>query len=594
MNMTVENTGFLVDRLGEDCEPLQWVRELTQNSIEAILKLPNGESGDIVWDVDSFTKQMLDKRKLCIMDTGIGMTGDEQRKYINRLSSSSGEQALDRNFGIGAKIAGVTKHPAGLLYFSWQENVGSFLHLWKDPGTGAYGAKQLGVEADENSYVRVVSDELKPSLISSHGTKVVLMGSEDDEDTMKPPFGVRAPTKWLRRYLNTRYFQFPSRVRIRVREGWDLEESNQNYTLREVKGQKWFLSEKSEQNGQVALTGAVAHWWILREGEDLTQNFSHHASSGHVAALYQDELYELLEGPSGAALLQRFGVVFGYERVVMYVQPSSVENRISSNTARTNLLLNSERLPWSEWAKEFRQNFPPEIECMMAEITKNATASSNYDAIKERLKRLKDLFRFSRYRPTAKGDFLVGNAVTGGEPKPQEPRKSTNTSKPGTVGGSVGDMYALFTQGTTPAEPIATFDIPRVVWVTKAGGTRMDGVLEDRAAKYIPEVHQIQANGDFRGFADMIERYSKMYAATPGSGPVVEQIVREWFEQALVEAVLGLLALKDSPQWNPDQVDKALGEEALTTAMMPRTFVDYYIRRALGTKLGKLPEKTDS
>ena len=34
--MTVENMTFMLDRLGQDCAPLQFVRELTQNAIEAI------------------------------------------------------------------------------------------------------------------------------------------------------------------------------------------------------------------------------------------------------------------------------------------------------------------------------------------------------------------------------------------------------------------------------------------------------------------------------------------------------------------------------------------------------------------------------
>ena len=34
--LTVQNTGFLLERLGEDCHPLQFLRELTQNAIEAI------------------------------------------------------------------------------------------------------------------------------------------------------------------------------------------------------------------------------------------------------------------------------------------------------------------------------------------------------------------------------------------------------------------------------------------------------------------------------------------------------------------------------------------------------------------------------
>jgi hypothetical protein len=51
LKMGVKNTGFLLDRLGQDCTPLQYLRELTQNSIEAIQAVPEGE-GQIVWDLD--------------------------------------------------------------------------------------------------------------------------------------------------------------------------------------------------------------------------------------------------------------------------------------------------------------------------------------------------------------------------------------------------------------------------------------------------------------------------------------------------------------------------------------------------------------
>lgn len=40
--MTVRNTGLMVDRLGQDCAPLQFLRELTQNSIEAIQRRGDG------------------------------------------------------------------------------------------------------------------------------------------------------------------------------------------------------------------------------------------------------------------------------------------------------------------------------------------------------------------------------------------------------------------------------------------------------------------------------------------------------------------------------------------------------------------------
>lgn len=48
--MSVENTGFLLDRLGKDCHPLQFLRELTENAIGAINR--TGRPGTITWEMD--------------------------------------------------------------------------------------------------------------------------------------------------------------------------------------------------------------------------------------------------------------------------------------------------------------------------------------------------------------------------------------------------------------------------------------------------------------------------------------------------------------------------------------------------------------
>ena len=45
--MEVADMTFLVNRLGEDCAPLQYVRELTQNAIEAP---PHEKSGNCEYE----------------------------------------------------------------------------------------------------------------------------------------------------------------------------------------------------------------------------------------------------------------------------------------------------------------------------------------------------------------------------------------------------------------------------------------------------------------------------------------------------------------------------------------------------------------
>jgi hypothetical protein len=64
--------------------------------------------------------------------------------------------------------------------------------------------------------------------------------------------------------------------------------------------------------------------------------------------------------------------------------------------------------------------------------------------------------------------------------------------------------------------------------------------------------------------------------------------VRGWFEQAVVETIIGVQALKNSKEWTPEDLDKALGEEALTAVVMQRYHVNYAVRRELGSKFGKL------
>jgi hypothetical protein len=141
-------------------------------------------------------------------------------------------------------------------------------------------------------------------------------------------------------------------------------------------------------------------------------------------------------------------------------------------------------------------------------------------------------------------------------------------------------------QSKTKADPY-----PDVIWVRAADGTREPGFLEDRAAKYLPEQNLLQINADFRVFTDMVERYCRLYSDIQGTRAAVEEVVREWFEQSLVEAIFGVQSLEGAREWSAEDTAKALSEEALTTAVMPRYHLDFAIRRSLGTKLGSLKQK---
>jgi hypothetical protein len=71
---------------------------------------------------------------------------------------------------------------------------------------------------------------------------------------------------------------------------------------------------------------------------------------------------------------------------------------------------------------------------------------------------------------------------------------------------------------------------------------------------------------------------------------VVEQVVREWFEQQLIEAAMGALALRGSNLWTFQDLERTWTEEALTAVVLPRYHIDVTVRRTLGAKLGSLKE----
>jgi hypothetical protein len=587
--MSVHNIGFLLDRLGQDCHPIQYLRELTQNSLEAIER--SGEKGEIIWDVDWTTHDLEGVFKLSITDNGDGMTGEEMVKFINQLSSSMSTQSMSGNYGVGAKITTATKNPFGVLYLSWKNGEGSMIHMYKDEATQQYGLKQWKHSDGSYKHYLPIEDDVKPALIDKHGTKVVLLGLQEDTNTMQAPVGAPSPSRWISKYLNTRYFNLPPEVNLKSREGWEYPrtDKDRNY-LRNLSGQAQYLKQHSSSSGKVNLTDAIAHWWILKDEPAITNNSGYIESAGHAAALYKNELYELSTARSGMAKLQQFGVTFGYRWVVIYVEPTNT-SQLTTNTARTSLLINNDNLPWSDWANEFRENMPEEIAKLVAEKAAGAANTDHQKSIKDRLKDIMDLFKVSRYRPSAAGSVFIDEdrLVRGGSIGTQNRNsgQSGSSSKNSGGGGTGGNVYSVFEKvDGTQGKKSKPDPFPQVQWVSVSNGTRDPKDMEDRAAKYLQEQNLLLINADFSVFADMVSYFRKEYGDIPGINEATEEAVRNWFEQALTETIIGVQGLMNRKDWTHANIESALSQEALTTSVMQRYHVHFAVKRELGAKVG--------
>jgi len=595
MVMKVANLGFLLERLGEDCDDLQYLRELTENALEAGAK-------QVVWDVDQKLFDLTGQLKLCCIDDGRGMTGMEMVQHINHLSSSGHIQAVDGNFGVGAKIAAATRNPAGVVYQSWVGGTGAMIQLWRDPETQQYGLKQFQLPDGSYSHVVPLGPEARPEQIDQHGTRVTLLGRGPEDRTIDGPPGVPTRSRWFNRQLGSRYFRFPDGVVVRAREGWDQpREDTERNSRRQVRGMEWFLSKYSDKMGTVSLDGCDVHWWILEDSE-ARRSYSL-PNTGHFAALHKDELYELTTGRAGTARLQQFGVIFGADRVVLYVEPQNGgARRLTSNTARSQLLLDGSTLPYSDWAAEFRaEKMPQEIRDHMDAVISGARGADHRQSIEERLRNYSKLYRLSRVRLRAGGKNVAGpptessdpqDAAMGGSSKPER------SKKPKKERDKTGDLLAsaLAAEGMEAEEAEeGTPPLPRVVWLSEHDEppTRSSEELEDRAAKYLSEENMLQINADFRVFANMVEHWCGEYELESNNEFVVE-VVREWFEQTLIETVIGCQQLQGDRNWSSSDLEAVLSEVSLTAAVMPRYHVANAIKRALGAKMGTLRDRTEA
>lgn len=86
--------------------------------------------------------------------------------------------------------------------------------------------------------------------------------------------------------------------------------------------------------------------------------------------------------------------------------------------------------------------------------------------------------------------------------------------------------------------------------------------------------------------ANMTNRFLAEFSNIPDSASLVQDVVRSWFEQSLVETIIGVQSPINRKDWTPVDIDNALSEEALTAAVMQRYHIHTAVRRELSLKMG--------
>ena len=462
---------------------------------------------------------------------------------------------------------------------------------------GRWGLEPQRWTNGHTDFWRPLGEADKPWLLrgQAHGTQVVLLGQHAGHDTTQAPRSVTEGRQhWIMRYLNCRFLRLPERVEVLVRDHHDRGEPG---PLREIHGEHHHVEHRAQHAGTVELSDAIVHWWVLDDDHrGRRREATLWASTGHAAAVYGAELYDVLPHTRGGyGRLQDFGIRFGYERVVLHLEPQVRAGRLESNTARTLLLLDHEPLPWSRWGEEFTAAMPEEI-LQLQERAASNDGIPRQEAIRNRVSAILPLYRLSRYRPTppagesprqAATDTSVESAAEtrapgtpARRPQPTPDAASTPANAERRYEPSDGQPLTVDINGEERPQPMVS--LPDVAWISARDRSRAPGDLEDQAARYHPGRHELTINADFRAITDLIGHWRRRYQGVPGARTVIEAQIREWSEQILVEVVL---AARNS-SWSREQLDALLSPPSFTAALLPRHLLHATLQKRLAQKLG--------
>ena len=585
--ITVNPSGLtaLINNLGRDCLPDQYLREFVKNSIEAIQRTEE-KKGTILVDCNWPDWHYLDNKpiKISFTDNGDGMSPQQMEKLLNQLSASGSKASKHKHYGVGAKISAISRNPAGIKYESWQNGKGFMVYIYFDVKKDVYGLMRFTDENGKLNAYKEITNDIKPSIIKDHGTRVTLMGEKTSEDTMQRPESVKGTKDfWQFYYLNQRFFEIPKGIEIKVRCAYyyDLDKAIFNgkknsindpaksNCLRVLFGQKGTLVRHKKKSGITELSDAKMHWWILNP--DRKSN-SREFIVGQTGVVKEDELFEITSGSSNRA--SHFGVIFSYRDVALLIEPN--DNYEQDTTRRTIVKRDGSPMPWERWQDEFKENFPEEIKKFEDEVAKKLGGDDYAEKIKERLNKLLKYFKLGKYKRNSSGDLYISEdeveALTGnirtGDPKNQE-RKTTG----GNYAGKIREMLSIYEkESNTRGVRVQADPFPKVLWCSLSEKTRDEGEMIDRAAKYFPEENLVKANRDFSGYEDVKKEFITEFGKTNENAPkIITQVVEEIFGQQLCEVVAGANQLKGRTHWTNEAWEKAISEEALTTAVGVRS-----------------------
>lgn len=395
--LNINDKRFLINRLIEQAPVSTLIREFFKNADESAALASEGNRR-----IEIYPVEFEGVRKLAFWNTGRGMDAAELKRATDLSSSIGKEMALDANFGIGAKVSGLTMSKAGIRYRSCK--------------SGSVSEVTIGYDKDEATYVRfpvklpngshdTVYDVTDAVLVEGRQTdhdwtEVVLFGESDDHDTVAEPLGKgrTVDRSYVPSTIFRRFAAFSQGVEVRIdvamTKGGGKDESGKYRQLRALAD----ILDKLPNSQRVhdSDSGLTIHYVHDPKHPTSSHSLSSRAnpatsSTTFCAVVHKSERYDIKTTKAWSAAAPKFGIPFGSK--VLTVEIEVPDNMALPNQYRDGLMWPKDRAPLTaeDFADYVRELMPEWVKDVVR--SESPESDDNLDDLQTDLQRLLDEFR---------------------------------------------------------------------------------------------------------------------------------------------------------------------------------------------------------
>ena len=586
--LNIRDKRFLINRLIEQAPVSTLVREFFKNADESAVLAETGNRR-----IEIYPTTIDGVRKLTFWNTGVGMDDRELKQATDLSSSINKEMALDGNFGIGAKVSGLTMSREGIRYRSCKSGIVNEVTIGFDADEGTYVRFPVELPDGSSDTVYDVTDVAREAGQDTafDWTEVVLLGQSEDHDTVAEPLGKgkSLDRSFIPSAIFRRFARFGEGVEVRVdvamTKGGGKGETGRTRRLKTLEDVVDELPnhERVEAPGGEVIVHYIHDPKHERHSHSLSALANPATSSTTFCALvHKGERYDIKSKKAWSAAAPNFGIPFGSK--VLTIEIELADNVAMPNQYRDGLTWPDDRSPMiAEDFDAYVRELMPE---WVREVIRSESPSSddNLDDLQTDLQKLLDEFRVptatlspsrrpmaSPTEDTAEGtdtsdpvDLDTDFPETGDEPDEngdkRDPNKSQRAKHKKVRKAPEGSKLSRSAQSLERVPEIKILTDPEEI---------AEKNLKGRAGRFYKDAQTLFVNGLY----SVVERMAVELDAelrTSGEPEVVRTAIlrasRKFMAFRVGKATCYAISKRLSDDWSSDDLDRATSPESLSLA----------------------------